>query len=63
MTKKINIEERARISEGLSYLCSVCKFNFQMLDDKLGVCRICTNSYIEAYKKGYKQAKRDNKQK
>ncbi len=61
MSKKITLEERAKTSQGLSYRCSVCKFNFQMLDDKLGVCKICTNSYIEAYKKGYKQAKRDSK--
>lgn len=63
MAKKINMEERARISQGLSYRCSACKFRFQMLDDELGVCKICTNTYIEAYKKGYRQAKRDNKQK
>ena len=65
MTKNINIEERARISEGLSHRCSAssCKFRFQMLNVELGVCKICTNTYIEAYKKGYKQAKRDRKQK
>lgn len=65
MAKKISIEERAKISEGLSHRCSAsaCKFRFQMLNVELGVCKICTNAYIEAYKKGYKQAKRDNKQK
>ena len=50
------------VSQELSYRCRTCKFRFQMLDDELGVCKICTNAYIEAYKKGYRQAKRDNKQ-
>ena len=39
MERKINIEERAKVSQGLSYRCSARKFRFKMFDDELGVAK------------------------
>lgn len=62
MAKKINIEEKARISQGLSHRCSACKFRLQMLDDEL-VCAKSVQMLISRRIKKATDKLKENKQK
>lgn len=56
MTDK-KLTQKACVSHGKSWLCDGCIFRHFMLE--YDGCKRCRDHYIDAYKKGYKQAQRD----
>ena len=56
-----SLNDKAMVSAGRTYICSTCPFRTIMLE--FPVCKQCHKHFIEAYKKGYLQAKRDMKNK
>lgn len=61
MKKKQSLLDKAIAASGRTYLCSSCPFRAMLLDYE--GCKQCQKHFIEAYQKGYKQAKRDLKNK
>lgn len=61
MASDKKLEQMAREANGRTYICSTCIF--RTLIGKYPGCQQCARHFIEAYKKGYKQALRDAKKK
>lgn len=61
MASNKKLEQMAREANGRTRICSTCMFRVYITE--YAGCQQCTKNYIEAYKKGYKQALRDVKKK
>lgn len=58
MTIKVSVKAKAYQSDGLSRHCGKCDYNPCSLDMR----KLCTNRFVEGYIKGYKEAKKDIKE-
>ena len=56
--KKLSLRQKAGRANGLSHSCNKCPFLFNGIS--MEICRICRESFIEGYTKGYKQAKSES---
>jgi hypothetical protein len=59
MKKKESLLNKAKMASGRTCICASCPFRTMMLDFE--GCKQCQKHFIEAYQKGYRQAKRDLK--
>ena len=50
----MSIEKAARLSNGRSLACKKCPFQTNRVR---GVCEVCSNAFVEGFKKGAKYAK------
>ena len=57
--KKLSLRQKAGRANGLSHSCNKCPFLFNGIS--MEICRICRESFIEGYTKGYKQANLERK--
>lgn len=53
MEKKLSVLDKARQASGRSRACRNCRFYMNMAN--IEVCKVCANSFVEGYQKGWKE--------